>query len=474
VLAQHDEEATTKKLIKVRSEAQIALEQATGTQTEVRVLEETAGAAIAEVLGRLKDANEKKAKLDSETGPVRDEVMRTAENEAKVQAELAGGQARLEEVLPKATVLLQSLQSLLEVPGVEEAVLDGTPLLSDYPLLGQVSAALEGRKGMAKKTVRERADAVRAKLAGIWSLDPGEDHGELLTYVLTHRDASYTPTLAAAYAATLKQRAEQALAASEEKALREFIIGRLPGAISTAWTRMHDWVTEVNRKMRGAAASSGVGVQVSTRMREDLPPAMQAVYQLSCKTSGAERTPEQQKELSKALRALLQAAEGESMQQRVARAVDVRDWVEVHYDVTRPGGKTQRWNSRTGLSGGERRLVVLAPMLAAMAAAYDRLGKKALRLVALDEVPAEVDERGREGLARYIAELDLDLICTSYLWDGCPGAWDGIDAHDLEAGPDGTVVAFPMLVRGMLPIPGDAAGSDGGSPPHDCQGGDAE
>src|SRR5213078_191884 len=130
---------------------------------------------------------------------------------------------------------------------------------------------------------------------------------------------------------------------------------------------------------------------------------------------------------------------------------------EVHYEVTRPGGTKQRWSSKTGLSGGERRLVVLAPMLAAVAAGYDRFDSKALRLVALDEVPAEVDERGREGLARYIAELDLDLVCTSYLWDGAPGAWDGIDAWDLEAGPDGTVVAFPMLVRGVLPIPEDAA-----------------
>lgn len=70
-------------------------------------------------------------------------------------------------------------------------------------------------------------------------------------------------------------------------------------------------------------------------------------------------------------------------------------------------------------------------------------------------MPAEVDERGREGLARYIAELDLDVICTSYLWEGAPGAWDGVDGHDLEAGPDGVVVAFPMLVRGIEPLPGD-------------------
>ncbi|MHB8875061.1 MAG: SbcC/MukB-like Walker B domain-containing protein [Myxococcaceae bacterium] len=455
VITLHDEDAIAQKLVRAESEAQIAQQNATNTQTEVRVLEETKGALITEVLGRLKQATDRRTKLNAGLGPARAIATQAAQDEATAQAKLSDGQTRLAEAQPKAAALLRELRTLLEASGVADAILDGATPAPDQQLLGQVSAALEGRKTIAKKTVRERADVARGKLAGIWSLDPGEDHGELLTYVLTHRDATYTPPGAAAHAATLKKRAEQALAASEEKALREFIIGRLPGAISTAWTRLHDWAKEVNRKMRGAAASSGVGVQVRTPMREDLTPASQTVFQLSCKVSDAERKPEQQKELSQALQALLQAAEGETMQQRVAAAVDVRDWVEVHYEVTRPDGKTQRWNSRTGLSGGERRLVVLAPMLAAIAAAYDRLGEKALRLVALDEVPAEVDERGREGLARYIAELDLDLICTSYSWDGCPGAWDGIDAHDLEAGPDGTVVAFPMLVRGMLPLPED-------------------
>jgi recombinational DNA repair ATPase RecF len=207
--------------------------------------------------------------------------------------------------------------------------------------------------------------------------------------------------------------------------------------------------------MRSASASSGVGVQVRIPRRygDSLSAASRTVMELACEVSDAERTPDQERQLGEALQALLAAALGETMQQRVAAAVDVREWVDLEYEITRPGGKVQRWNSKTGLSGGERRLVVLAPMLAAIAAAYDRFGEKALRLVALDEVPAEVDERGREGLARYIAELDLDLVCTSYLWDGCPGAWDGIDAHDMEAGPDGTVVAFPMLVRGLAEIP---------------------
>lgn len=453
VVARYSAETIAQKLVQVEAEAKAAFRTATDTQTALRVLEETAGAAIAEVLARHESVTTRLSSLQGEIGSARTAQIETAGAEATARAHLEDAEKQLREAQPKAVQLLNALRTLVAVPGVADAVLDGDHPADDVRLLDQIAAKLRGRKTITKKTVRERADAARAKLAGIWALDPGDDHGELLTYVITHRDATYTPTEAAAYAQMLKTRAEQALAASEERALREFVIGRLPGAISTAWTRLKDWNLEVNRKMRSAAASSGVGVQVQIPLRGDLAPAERTVYELSCKVSDAERTPGQQRQLGEALRALIEAAEGESMQQRVASAVNIRDWVDVYYEVTRPGGKTQRWNSKTGLSGGERRLVVLAPMLAAIAAAYDRFGEKALRLVTLDEVPAEVDDRGREGLARYIAQLDLDLVCTSYLWDGCPGAWDGIDAHDLEAGPDGTVVAFPMLVRGLLPIP---------------------
>jgi energy-coupling factor transporter ATP-binding protein EcfA2 len=255
----------------------------------------------------------------------------------------------------------------------------------------------------------------------------------------------------------MKERAERALAASEERALRDFVIGRLPAAIGTAWTRLHDWINDVNRKMKSASASSGVGVQVRTPVSTELAAHERVVYELSCKVSDATRTADQQRDLATALQAVIFGAEDASMRERVARATDVRQWLDVYYEVTRGDKKTQRWGLRTGLSTGERRLVVLAPMLAAIAAQYERFGERALRLAALDEIPVEVDERGRDGLARYIAQLDLDLVCTSHQWDGCPGAWDGIDAHELEAGPDQTVVAFPMIVRGSGPLPGDPA-----------------
>jgi DNA polymerase III delta prime subunit len=462
-LARYSIVEIARRLAEVEGEAHAAFRIATDTKTALRVLDETSGSAIANILARHEEAGRRLSKLQGDDGPARKKQLEATDSQATARVNLETAETQLLDAQPRAAERVGALRAVLSVPGVADAVLDSQVPAEDTQLLEQIAAKLQGRKTMAMKTMRERADGARAKLAGIWSIDPGDDHGELLTYVLTHRDTTYTPIAAAAYAEKLRQRAEHALAASEERALREFVIGRLPGAIGTAWTRLQDWVVEVNRKMRSAAASSGVGVQVRIPLREDLAPALRDVHELSCKVSSAERTADQQRRLGEGLKALLSAAVGETMQERVASAVDIREWVEVNYEVTRPGGKMQRWSSKTGLSGGERRLVVLAPMLAAIAAGYDRLGPKAPRLVTLDEVPAEVDERGREGLARYIAELDLDLICTSYLWDGCPGAWDGVDAYDLEAGPDGTVVAFPMLVRGLQPIP-ELGSSDADSP----------
>ncbi len=463
-IAQCSDGDIAERMSRSEAAARTALRLAEETRTSVGVLEATSGAAIRDVLERLEVAHDRRKKLDIKLSPARKRQSDSSKRAAAAVTNLLAAEKRLAELVPVAAEQLRRLRELLAASGVGEAVLDGDAPVEDDGLLVQVTEKLQGRRRSGKKTLRERTDTIRAKLAGVWSLDPTDDQGDLLGFVITHRDVSYTPTQAAIYARTLKDRAERALAASEERALSEFVVGRLPSAIGTAWTRLGDWIDEVNQKMRSATASSGVGVQVRKSRREKLGAAHETIFRLSCEVTDADRTPEQKRKLGETLLASIGGAEGETLQQRVAAAVDVRDWIDVHYEVTRPNEKPKRWGSRTGLSSGERRLVVLAPMLAAVAAGYDRFGEKALRLVPLDEIPVEVDERGREGLARFIAHLDLDLICTSYAWDGCPGAWDGIDAWDLEAGQDGTVVGFPMLVRGSSPIPGDTLATPGSEP----------
>ncbi|MDN3271226.1 SbcC/MukB-like Walker B domain-containing protein [Streptomyces sp. MA15] len=226
-----------------------------------------------------------------------------------------------------------------------------------------------------------------------------------------------------------------------------------------------------------AAASSGVGVQLEVCVRKDLSPAVATLHQLACTLATADRTPEQQQHVNQALLALLRMGDadpadpqpcGAERARRLAEALDIRSWVTLTYRITRPDGSREAWRSGSTVSQGESRLIALAPVLAALAADYRDLPAHAARLCALDEVPAEVDEKGRDGIAAYLVSLDLDLICTSHHWDGSPGAWDGITVYDPEKTGDGTVIAFETMdlygpamlhATGHLPSPGTAPGA---------------
>lgn len=465
-----DEATLSTRLADLQHEAQTAHRTMLETQAE---LDEAQSAGDADDAARRFEAATASAKeLSAQLSTARDGATAAEKQLSTREVELTTARQQLTDVRPRQISTQFHLAALLawaplsQALGVNDFLSTRRPAPTDGfgsdPELDLVEELLARRPTASKKTLGERYDEVRAELAHTWVIardDPPAGLEELDTFLLTHAETPYDPTNAAARAQVLAAKAKKALDAADEAALHEFVIGRLPAAIGTAWTALTDWKTSVNAKMRTAQASSGVGVQVHIALRDDLDAATRTVYDLSCRVSDALRTDTQKAEVGQALQALLAAAEGSTMAERLATSLDIRQWAEVHYLVERPGPDgnpvTRRWGSRTGLSGGERRLVVLAPMLAAIAASYDRFTDTGLRLVPLDEVPAEVDERGREGLARYLAALDLDILCTSYLWDGAPGAWDGIDAHDLEAGTDGTVVAFPMLIRGLQALPGD-------------------
>ena len=397
-----DDQERNDRLNRQHADARVIVERATRLAAEHNALVRAVGLDAATALAQHAEARGRRDNLDGQLGAAAKAVTDAEARVRELGFEKRQAEQRIEDAGPPLAAALRQLRVLLDVTGVS-ALLSVQPDQDD--LIDALGAAVAGKRTVSQRLLRERA--------------------------------------------------QQALNRAEESALRDFVIGRLPLAIGTAWVHIEDWVQAVNRKMRNAAASSGVGVRIARTLSKDLTAAEATVHRLACTRTTLTAT--EQIEVGEALQALIGAAPGATMAEQLTHAIDVRQWLDISYEIVRPDGQAHRWTSKTGLSGGERRLVVLAPMIAAVAAYYDQLGPTGLRLTALDEVPAEVDERGREGLARYLAELDLDLICTSYLWDGAPGAWDGIDAWDLEAGPDTTVVAFPMLVRGLHRLPEDPA-----------------
>ncbi|MEV6319428.1 hypothetical protein [Streptomyces sp. NPDC051776] len=370
-----DETELTTRLADLQHAAQTAHTTVLETQAELTELQSHGDADDA--ARRFDIATAQATQLSAQLDSAREKTTVAEKHLSTCESELNTARGRLTDVRPRQTSTEAHLATLLAWDPIAQALdvdtflstrggLPDDGLGSAEQLLDTVKELIARRPTASKKTLGERCDEVRAELAQTWTIardDPPAGLDELDTFVLTHAETHYEPISAAARAQTLAAKAKSALDAAEAAALRDFVIGRLPAAIGTAWTALTDWKKSVNEKMRAAQASSGVGVQVHVGLRDDLDVATRTVYELSCQVSDAVRTEEQKEQVGQALQSLLAAADGSTMAERLAAAVDIRDWVEVHYLVERPGPDgapvTRRWGSRTGLSGGERRLVVL-------------------------------------------------------------------------------------------------------------------
>lgn len=369
---------------------------------------------------------------------------------------------RLQESQPRAEASLNEVRRCLALDGLPQALVwtqaDTEPGCED------AGAWLEQLRERLATIPRPSAgldacaDALRHHLAAAagedWCMGHGPAPERMPTHQMSLAGRRMSPHEAARVAAERQAEARAAYSAADEHALENFVLGRIPAAISTAWVELQDWVGRINDQMKLTAASSGVGVQIEIALRRDLAPSIATIHHLTCEVGEADRTPEQQRRIGQELLAVMRLGEqdhagpGSQRADRLSEAIDIRTWVTVKYMITRPGAtRRERWGARgVTVSKGESRLIVLAPLLAALAAEYRDLPPHAARLCALDEVPGDVDDQGRDGIAAYLASLDLDLMSTSHNWDGSPGAWDGIDIFELEKGPDDTVIAFPVRV----------------------------
>ncbi len=355
---------------------------------------------------------------------------------------------------------LTRLRTVLEAKGVAGAI-GVDPALSADDLRAELAERLGVLPRSSGGEVHAAADLLAAHLRDQsveddWRLEweQGDSPGGVLPVRLARPGAAYAPPKAADLTAAAAANAEQELDAAEQELLDNFVIGEIPAAIGAAWQELEQWIRRTNKLMRMAAASSGVGVQIRRSLRPGLSPGLRRIHELTCKDSRASRTPEQEAEVRAELLAQLRLSDehvrvsAADTIERLKAIVDITSWIDLSYIVHKPGQPEEKLTDRkTTVSGGERRLVILAPMLAALAAEHDKLDPAAPRLAALDEVPAEVDAAGKDGLARYLSHLDLDLLCTSHGWDGSPGSWDGIDIYALEKLPDGTVASSPMHIR---------------------------
>ena len=103
----------------------------------------------------------------------------------------------------------------------------------------------------------------------------------------------------------------------------------------------------------------------------------------------------------------------------IFNVLDYRNWFEFKLYYKRKSGDKKELTNKVFsiLSGGERAKSMYVPLFAAVYAKLLSANDKALRIIALDEAFAGVDEKNIRELFDILTQLDLDYILTSQaLW----------------------------------------------------------
>jgi uncharacterized protein (TIGR02680 family) len=122
-----------------------------------------------------------------------------------------------------------------------------------------------------------------------------------------------------------------------------------------------------------------------------------------------------------------------NLQEVMKEVLDYRKWFNFEIYFTKINGKEIRLNIKSygQLSGGQRVLAMVTPVLAALYAKYLEGNDDAPRLFTLDEAFARVDDDNINAMFEYIHKLDFNYILNSQSLWGCFGSVPSLSIYEL-------------------------------------------
>jgi uncharacterized protein (TIGR02680 family) len=190
--------------------------------------------------------------------------------------------------------------------------------------------------------------------------------------------------------------------------------------------RAREWIDRAAKTTERCRTTSGMGVVLRLRDRDDEQPGLRRALSLLGKSPSLLAETERQELVRFLFERIQRTRDGEgeeSLERLLARALDYRTWFRFELQVRMPNGELKPFTRRRKEigSGGEREVLLHLPLLAAAAAVYDAAAPHCPRLIALDEAFNKVDETGERGLLEVVVGLDLDfLLCGYDLWCAHP------------------------------------------------------
>lgn len=406
-----------------------------------KTLQETVGAAIAEMQSKLEQVTAGLRENERARGETDERRATALKTEGEAHGRLGALGTELQQATERRRAAVDSLRRFaatgliavalggeVELPGEEESEAEGewsvraalrvaraieqalADVADDDRVWQRAQQRVTDEHGALADALRRHGNNASARM---------QEEGIVVEVVFRGR-ATTVPALASALAEEVADR-ERLLDERERAILENHLVSEVASSLQELISDAEHRVRDANRELEDRPTSTGMRLRLSWRIVEDGPPGLAEARGRLLRQSSDAWSPEDRAAVGAFLHAQIQDVRSRDIGgpwiEHLTEALDYRSWhrftIERHQDG--------RWRSATGpASGGERVLIASVPLFAAASSYYASASNPCTpRMVMLDEAFAGVDDDARAKCLGLLAAFDLDVVMTSEREWGC-------------------------------------------------------
>lgn len=292
-----------------------------------------------------------------------------------------------------------------------------------------------------QKLISEDLSELQRGLSALGHQAVSEPNDWGITVTIQYQNRSERPdALARLLADDIAQRSEL-LSAREREVLENHLQAEIAAEIQRLMRAADERVNAINAELHKRPTSTGVRYRLQWEplsAEEGAPAGLESARKRLLNTSADLWSAEDRRTVGVMLQQQIAAeraradqdAEGISLIDQLARALDYRHWHRFRIQRQQDG----QWRKLSGpASSGERALGLTVPLFAAIASFYGHGGNPlAPRLMLLDEAFAGIDDTARAHCMGLVREFDLDFVITSEREWACYAELPGVAIGQLQ------------------------------------------
>jgi uncharacterized protein (TIGR02680 family) len=431
---------------------------------ELAVLEQTVGAEVEEILGRLRVAQEETERarrrvriLDQEDRAALAATVRATADVEAAAAERVGREAERDAAIGSLARFAATGLLAVAVPEVSTEEIDSssTHAVDVARAVEETLGSVEAGDAAWDRSSQGLLDHVQAAEQALIShgYQPSAtiDDGVIVVRVPFQGRPHTMAEFGRVLAAEISER-QLLLGAREREVIENHLVGEVSLHLHELLHAGEQWVSAMNRELEDRPTSTGMTLRFAwTPVDEGPEDAALGETRKRLMRAGGTWSARDRDAIGAFLQQRIQgvraARPAGTWQDHLAEALDYRRWHRFAVERQQDGvwRRLTRRTHGTG-SGGEKAIALTIPQFAAAAAHYRSADPLAPRLIMLDEAFVGVDSDMRSKCMGLLATFDLDFVMTSEREWGCYPTLPGLAIYQLASRPGIDAVGVTRFV----------------------------